>query len=64
MQIGTYIRRQPETLTRIPGAIGKALDGFSSLRQTPERIVLLGTGSSMNALLAGAEALEEGPAPR
>ncbi|WP_027059629.1 SIS domain-containing protein [Mesorhizobium loti] len=60
MQIGTYIRRQPATLTGLPAAIGAELDGFASLRQKPERIVLLGTGSSMNALLAGAEALEEG----
>jgi glucoselysine-6-phosphate deglycase len=60
MQIGTYIRRQPATLTALPAAIGPELDSFASLRQKPERIVLLGTGSSMNALLAGAEALEEG----
>ena len=60
MQIGKYIRRQPATLTSLPAAIGAELDGFVSLRQTPQRIVLLGTGSSMNALLAGAEALEEG----
>ncbi|TPI21491.1 SIS domain-containing protein [Mesorhizobium sp. B4-1-1] len=60
MQIGTYIRRQPKTLASLPAAIGAELDSFTSLRETPERIVLLGTGSSMNALLAGAEALEEG----
>ena len=60
MQIGSYIRRQPSTLTSLPAEIRAALDGFASLRQKPERIVLLGTGSSMNALLAGAEALEEG----
>ena len=40
MQIGTYIRRQPATLTSLPAAIGAALEGFASLRQTPERIVL------------------------
>ena len=60
MQIGKYIRRQPSTLTGLPAAIGADLDRFASLRQKPQRIVLLGTGSSMNALLAGAEALEEG----
>ncbi|BCG75075.1 glucosamine--fructose-6-phosphate aminotransferase [Mesorhizobium sp. 113-1-2] len=60
MQIGNYIRRQPATLAGLPAAISAELAGFASLRQTPERIVLLGTGSSMNALLAGAEALEEG----
>jgi glucoselysine-6-phosphate deglycase len=60
MQIGNYIRRQPSTLTGLPAAISADLDSFASLRQKPERIVLLGTGSSMNALLAGAEALEEG----
>lgn len=60
MQIGNYIRRQPSTLTGLPAAISAELDRFASLRQKPQRIVLLGTGSSMNALLAGAEALEEG----
>jgi glucoselysine-6-phosphate deglycase len=60
MQIGNYIRLQPSTLTRLPAAIGAKLDRFACLRQKPQRIVLLGTGSSMNALLAGAEALEEG----
>ena len=60
MQIGKYIRRQPATLTSLPAAVRAELDGFASLRETPQRIVLLGTGSSMNALLAGAEALEEG----
>lgn len=60
MQIGNYIRRQPSTLASLPAAIGADINSFACLSQKPERIVLLGTGSSMNALLAGAEALEEG----
>jgi glucoselysine-6-phosphate deglycase len=59
MQIGNYIRRQPATLAALPAAIGSDLDRLACLRDRPERIVLLGTGSSMNALLAGADALEE-----
>jgi glucoselysine-6-phosphate deglycase len=59
MQIGNYIRRQPSTLTALPAALGPVLDRLACLRDKPERIVLLGTGSSMNALLAGADALEE-----
>ena len=60
MQIGTYIRRQPSTLAALPAALRPDLDKLACLRERPERIVLLGTGSSMNALLAGADALEEG----
>jgi glucoselysine-6-phosphate deglycase len=59
MQIGNYIRRQPSTLAALPTAIEPDLDKLVCLREKPERIVLLGTGSSMNALLAGADALEE-----
>jgi fructoselysine-6-P-deglycase FrlB-like protein len=58
MQIGNYIREQPSTLAALPAKVAGALAGFTSLSQAPERIVLVGTGSSMNALLAGAEALE------
>lgn len=58
MQIGNYIREQPSTLAALPGKVAATLAESPSLRQRPERIVLVGTGSSMNALLAGAEALE------
>jgi len=58
MQIGNYIREQPSTLAALPSKVAGALAGFAALKQVPERIVLVGTGSSMNALLAGAEALE------
>jgi glucoselysine-6-phosphate deglycase len=58
MLIGNYIREQPSTLSDLPVKVASTLTGLPSLAQRPERIVLLGTGSSMNALLAGAEALE------
>jgi glucoselysine-6-phosphate deglycase len=58
MLIGNYIREQPSTLAELPAKVASTLASFASLGQRPERIVLLGTGSSMNALLAGAEALE------
>ncbi|OWJ65939.1 SIS domain-containing protein [Inquilinus limosus] len=58
MQIGTYIRQQPKILAGLPATLAPALAGLPSLARMPERIVLLGTGSSMNALLAGADALE------
>jgi glucoselysine-6-phosphate deglycase len=58
MQIGQYIRQQPALLAALPTALAATLAGLPALARTPERIVLLGTGSSMNALLAGADALE------
>jgi glucoselysine-6-phosphate deglycase len=59
MQIGNYIRRQASTVAGLPILLQRDLDALTSLKQRPERIVLVGTGSSMNALLAGADALEE-----
>jgi len=59
MQLGNYIRQQPSTLADLPAKVADDLIRLDSLALPPERIVLLGTGSSMNALLAGAEALEE-----
>jgi glucoselysine-6-phosphate deglycase len=58
MLIGNYIREQPSILAALPAKVAGTLANFASLGQRPERIVLLGTGSSMNALLTGAEALE------
>jgi fructoselysine-6-P-deglycase FrlB-like protein len=58
MQIGAYIREQPKVLSELPSKVAGNLAGFKSLQQRPERIVLVGTGSSMNALMSGAEALE------
>jgi len=59
MQIGAYIREQPKVLAELPSKTAAALGGFKSLAQKPERIVLVGTGSSMNALLSAADAFEE-----
>jgi fructoselysine-6-P-deglycase FrlB-like protein len=59
MQIGAYIREQPKVLAELPAKTAAALAGFTSLAKTPERIVLVGTGSSMNALLCAADAFEE-----
>ncbi|HVT50509.1 MAG TPA: SIS domain-containing protein, partial [Dongiaceae bacterium] len=58
MQIGAYIREQPKVLAELPTKTAAALAGFKSLAKTPERIVLVGTGSSMNALLCAADAFE------
>jgi fructoselysine-6-P-deglycase FrlB-like protein len=59
MQIGAYIREQPKVLAELPTRTAAALAGFKSLARKPERIVLVGTGSSMNALLCAADAFEE-----
>jgi len=59
MQIGAYIREQPRVLAELPAKTAAALAGFASLARTPERIILVGTGSSMNALLCVADAFEE-----
>lgn len=59
MQIGAYIREQPKVLAELPAKTAAALAGFKSLAKKPERIVLVGTGSSMNALLCAADAFEE-----
>jgi len=58
MQIGNYIREQPSTLAALPAKVADTLARAAALAERPERILLVGTGSSMNALLAGAEALE------
>ena len=59
MQIAAYIREQPAILAGLPARIAGDLAGLKALAGRPDRILLLGAGSSMNALLAGAEALEE-----
>jgi fructoselysine-6-P-deglycase FrlB-like protein len=59
MQIGAYIREQPKVLAELPSKTAASLAGFKSLARKPERIVLVGTGSSMNALLCAADAFEE-----
>jgi fructoselysine-6-P-deglycase FrlB-like protein len=59
MQIGAYIREQPKTLAELPSKIATALAAFKSLDRKPARIILVGTGSSMNALLCAADAFEE-----
>jgi len=59
VQIAAYIREQPAILAGLPATIADDLAGLKALAGAPDRILLLGAGSSMNALLAGAEALEE-----
>ena len=59
MQIAAYIREQPAILAGLPARIAGDLDRLKALAEAPDRILLLGAGSSMNALLAGADALEE-----
>jgi len=59
VQIAAYIREQPAILAGLPARIADDLDRLKALAGRPDRILLLGAGSSMNALLAGAEALEE-----
>ena len=59
MQSGAYIREQPKVLAELPAKTAAALAGFKSLAKKPGRIVLVGTGSSMNALLCAADAFEE-----
>src|SRR5260221_3775625 len=58
MQLGNYIREQPSILSALPVKVADLLAAMPSLARQPEPIVLLGTGSSMNALLAAADALE------
>jgi len=59
MKIDTYIREQPGLLASLPAAITGAIAALPSLAVQPERLVLIGTGSSMNALVAAATALEQ-----
>ena len=58
MQIGAYIREQPTILAGLPSKVAANLARLASLQEKPERIVLVGTGSSMNALLSAADAFE------
>jgi glucoselysine-6-phosphate deglycase len=59
MKIDLYMREQPKLLASLPASIGHLLSGLSTLAVKPERLVLVGTGSSMNALVAAATALEQ-----
>ncbi|HTI01594.1 MAG TPA: SIS domain-containing protein [Acidisoma sp.] len=59
MKIAAYIREQPAILAQLPGLVAPRLAEIGALQRKPERLVLLGTGSSMNALLAAGPALEE-----
>jgi glucoselysine-6-phosphate deglycase len=59
MKIDLYMREQPKLLASLPATIGHLLSGLSTLAVKPERLVLVGTGSSMNALVAAATALEQ-----
>lgn len=58
MLLGNYIREQSSILAELPDKVAASLAGMPALSHQPERIILVGTGSSMNALLAAAEALE------
>lgn len=59
MKIDLYMREQPKLLASLPAAIATLLSGLSSVSVKPERLILVGTGSSMNALVAAATALEQ-----
>ncbi|MCB8881360.1 SIS domain-containing protein [Acidisoma cellulosilytica] len=59
MKIDLYMHEQPKLLASLPTAIGDILSRLSTLAVKPERLVLVGTGSSMNALIAAATALEQ-----
>lgn len=59
MKIDLYMREQPTLLASLPAALGKILPALPALKLKPERLVLVGTGSSMNALIAAATALEQ-----
>lgn len=58
MKIDLYMREQPKLLASLPASINAILSGLATLAVKPERLVLVGTGSSMNALVAAATALE------
>jgi fructoselysine-6-P-deglycase FrlB-like protein len=57
--IDRYIREQPALLASLPARLEPILRALPALATRPERLILIGTGSSMNALLATATALEE-----
>jgi glucoselysine-6-phosphate deglycase len=59
MKIDGYIREQPALLASLPATIAQAITALPSLVVRPERLILVGTGSSMNALVAAATALEQ-----
>ncbi len=58
MRIEDYIRQQPAVLAALPAIVGPLLRRVEVLKQRPERLILVGTGSSMNALVAAGPALE------
>jgi glucoselysine-6-phosphate deglycase len=57
--IDQYIREQPILLAGLPDRIQPAIRALPALAIRPERLILVGTGSSMNALVAASPALEE-----
>ena len=59
MTIDRYIREQPALLASLPDRLEPMIRSLPALETRPERLILVGTGSSMNALLAAATALEE-----
>jgi glucoselysine-6-phosphate deglycase len=59
MMIDRYIREQPALLASLPERLEPIIRALPALGTRPERLILIGTGSSMNALLAAATALEE-----
>ena len=59
MTIDGYIREQPALLASLPDPLEPMIAALPALAERPERLLLVGTGSSMNALLADATALEE-----
>lgn len=59
MKIDLYMQEQPKLLASLPTAIHDMLSALPTLSVKPERLVLVGTGSSMNALIAAATALEQ-----
>ncbi|HEX3982064.1 MAG TPA: SIS domain-containing protein [Acidisoma sp.] len=59
MKIESYICEQPSILTQLPDLVAARLEEVQALQRKPERLILLGTGSSMNALIAAGPALEE-----
>jgi glucoselysine-6-phosphate deglycase len=59
MKIDGYIREQPAILSALPALVAPKLAALPSLSSRPERLILLGTGSSMNALIAAGPALEQ-----
>lgn len=57
MKVSQHIGEQPAVLPVVACGVRAQLSGIASLPTAPDRIVMVGVGSSMNALVAGAEAL-------